>query len=330
MHKLQYRQVRWHMVETFIIANAECDYIDTLEVTLIDEQGRKGRAETCGVDYHGESVITIISQLEKYREQIEAGIDRHALQSLLPAGGARNGLDCALWDLHCKQQLSNIWDETGIVPAPTTGTAYTIGVVGEQHAKELALKFKHNHTLKIKVDKSGTLETIRAIRNVRPDARIILDANRSWDWPMFQLLEPELLKLGVALLEQPFEIGEDGCLLDYHGPLKLAADESVQTTADLADLVGKYDVINIKLDKTGGLTEGLKLAYSALDKGFSLMVGNMCGSSLAMAPGYVIAQLCEFVDLDGPLLQTEDVANNLQYSKGIIRAPKLAKLWSGL
>ena len=146
---------------------------------------------------------------------------------------------------------------------------------------------------------------------------------------MFQRFEPALIDLDIALIEQPFEIGRDDCLLNYQGPLKMAADESVQTAADLTALVGKYDVINIKLDKSGGLTEALRLAHAAVDQGFSLMVGNMCGSSLAMAPGYVIAQLCEFVDLDGPLLQTEDVAPCLQYSEGLIRPPR-GELWAGI
>ncbi len=146
---------------------------------------------------------------------------------------------------------------------------------------------------------------------------------------MFQQFEQALIDLDIALIEQPFEIGEDDCLLNYSGPLKIAADESVQIAEDLALLVGKYDVINIKLDKSGGLTEALKLAHAALDQGFSLMVGNMCGSSLAMAPGYVIAQLCEFVDLDGPLLQTEDISPCLQYGEGRIQPPR-ARLWGGI
>ncbi len=329
MLTLQQRVVRWALVEPFIIANRAYDYLDTIEVTLTDEQGNHGHGETCGVDYHGESVESIAAQIEACRAPIEAGIDRDALQQLLAAGGARNGVDCALWDLECVQRGSSVWLETGIEPAPSIDTAYTIGIVGEQHATELALKFHHHQTIKLKVDESGSLGTLRAVRAARPDARLILDANRSWDWALFQQLEQALIGLDIALIEQPFEIGEDDGLLNYSGPLKIAADESVQTAADLPLLVGKYDVINIKLDKTGGLTEALKLAHAARNQGFSLMVGNMCGSSLAMAPGYVIAQLCEYIDLDGPLLQTEDVPNCLQYSEGLIRPPR-APLWAGI
>jgi L-alanine-DL-glutamate epimerase-like enolase superfamily enzyme len=329
MLKLQQSVVRWSMIEPFIIANQVYDYLDTIEVSLTDGQGNRGRGETCGVDYHGETVASIAAQIESCRLQIEAGIARHALQQLLPAGGARNGLDCALLDMECAQGQSDVWSETGIEPASATATAYTIGIVGEQHATELALKFRHHHTLKIKVDESGSLATIKAVRAARAEARIILDANGSWDWSLFQEIEQSLIELDVALIEQPFAVGGDDCLLNYTGPLKIAADESVQTAQDLASLRGKYDVINIKLDKTGGLTEALKLAHAALDSGFSLMVGNMCGSSLAMAPGYVIAQLCEFVDLDGPLLQTGDVSPCLEYCDGLVRVPR-TPLWAGI
>lgn len=329
MLKLQQRVVRWTLIEPFIIANQAYDYLDTIEVTLTDEQGNRGRAETCGVDYHGETVESIAAQIEACRKPVEAGIDRDALQLLLDAGGARNGLDCALWDLECAQQGSSVWQQTGIEPTLTTASAYTIGIVGEEHATELAQKFHHNQTLKLKVDASGSLATIRAVRAARPDARIILDANCSWDWASFQQFEQPLIDLDVALVEQPFAVGADDCLRNYTGPLKIAADESVQTAQDLASLQGKYDVVNIKLDKSGGLTEALKLAQAALEQGFSLMIGNMCGSSLAMAPGYVIAQLCEFVDLDGPLLQTEDVTPGLQYKEGLIHPPS-APLWAGI
>jgi L-alanine-DL-glutamate epimerase-like enolase superfamily enzyme len=329
MLKLQQRVVRWDLIEPFIIANQAYDYLDTMEVVLTDMQGNRGRGETCGVDYHAETVASIAAQIEACRGQIEAGIDREELQQLLPAGGARNGVDCALWDLECVQRDSSVWVETKIEPASSVATAYTIGIVGEHHATELAEKFHHNQTLKLKVDASGSLATIKAVRVARPDARIILDANCSWDWSLLQQFEQTLIELDVALIEQPFAVAEDDCLLDYSGPLRIAADESVQVAQDLAALHGKYDVINIKLDKSGGLTEALKLAHAALDQGFSLMVGNMCGSSLAMAPGYVIAQLCEFVDLDGPLLQSGDVSPSLQYCEGFIRPPP-GPLWAGI
>ncbi len=330
MLKLNYSIKHWTMVEPFIIASGSCDYHESVIVTLTDESGHSGRGETCGVDYHGETIESICGQIEASRHRIEAGIDRESLGQLLPAGGARNGLDCALWDLHCRRNNRSVWAETGITPGASTDTAYTIGVVGAEHAGELATKFKAYQTIKIKADKQGALETIANVRRLRPDARIIVDANQSWDEQRFGQFEASLTELDISLLEQPFPVGQDACLADYQGPLKIAADESVQTSADLPGLVGKYNVINIKLDKTGGLTEALHLARRSMKMGFGLMVGNMCGSSLAMAPGYVIAQLCDYIDLDGPLLQNEDVDPGLIYSAGRIFPSSSGGLWAGI
>jgi L-alanine-DL-glutamate epimerase-like enolase superfamily enzyme len=330
MLKLNYSIKRWTMVEPFIIAGKSYDYHESVIVTLTDELGHSGRGETCGVDYHGETIESICRQIEACRQRVEAGIDREALGQLLPAGGARNGLDCALWDLHCCGNKRSVWEETGITPGASTDTAYTIGVVGAEHAGELATKFQAYQTIKIKADKQGSLETIANVRRLRPEARIIIDANQSWDWQRFEQFEASLIELDISLLEQPFLVGQDACLADYQGPLKIAADESVHTSDDLPGLVGKYDVINIKLDKTGGLTEALRLARRSLEMGFGLMVGNMCGSSLAMAPGYVIAQLCDYIDLDGVLLQKEDVDPGLIYSTGRIFPSSSGKLWAGI
>jgi len=330
MLKLAYAIKRWTMVEPFIIARRSYDYIDSVHVTLSDADGNVGRAETCGVDYHGEDVDSICAELERARPAVQAGVCLEEVQQLLPAGGARNGLDCALWDLLCQQGAESIWSVTGVQPAAITRTVYTIGVVGPEHAAELALRYADYAVLKVKADETGSLGTLQAIRAARPDVQIVIDANQSWTPELFQAVEPELIALDIALLEQPFAVNEDDFLLGYKGSMKIAADESVQTTADLPGLPGRYDVINLKLDKSGGLTEALKLARAATDLGFGLMVGNMCGSSLAMAPAYVIAQLCEFVDLDGPLLQTKDVTPGLRYEQGRITPPDTGGLWGGL
>jgi len=330
MLKLDYSVRRWTMVEPFIIAHQSYDYLECVIVTLADELGHSGRGETCGVDYRGETVESICRQIEASRQRIEAGIDRDALGQLLSAGGGRNGLDCALWDLHCRRNKRSVWEETGVTPRASIDTAYTIGVVGVEHAVELATEFQNYQTIKIKADKHGSLDTIAKVRRLRPEARIIIDANQSWDWQSFVQFETRLIELNISLVEQPLPAGQDTCLADYQGPLKIAADESVHTSADLAGLVDKYDVINIKLDKTGGLTEALHLARRAREMGFGLMVGNMCGSSLAMAPGYVIAQLCDYIDLDGPLLQNEDVDPGLIYSAGRIFPSSSGGLWAGI
>lgn len=338
MLKLDYEIKRWNMVEPFIIAGSSSDAIDCVHVALTDVDGHCGRAETCGVDYHGESAGSICAELDAVRSSIEAGIDLEELQQLLPAGGARNGLDCALWDLHCQQRGESIWTLAEIGPAASVATVYTIGVVGPEHAAVLAARYADYGSLKVKADETGSLSTLQAIRQARPEVQIIVDANQSWTPALFQSLEPELIALDIALLEQPFAVNADDFLLDYlldhqldyEGRLKIAADESVQTTADLPKLAGRYDVLNIKLDKTGGMTEALRLARAAGELGFALMVGNNCGSSLAMAPAYVIAQLCDFVDLDGPLLQTEDVVPAMHYDNGQIAPPAAGGLWGGL
>lgn len=330
MLKLSYEIKRWFMIEPFIIANHSYDYIDAVLVTLIDKQGNVGRAETVGVDYHGETANSICTQLDQAKPMIEAGISLEEAQSLLPAGGARNGLDAALWDLNHAQTGQSIWQSTQIRPRAAVSTVYTIGIVSVEHAATLARQHASYACIKIKAGADGSLDNIKAVRKFCPDATIIVDANQSWNNDLFEWIAPELTELDIAVLEQPFPVGEDEALRSYKGPLKLAADESVQTVEDIDELIGKYDVINIKLDKTGGLTQALKVAARAKEKGFSCMVGNMCGSSLAMAPALVIAQLCDYIDLDGPLLQREDFQPALAYSDGTITVPKATGLWGGL
>lgn len=321
---------RWTMIEPFIIAGYRYDYIDTIAVILSDKEGNAGRSEACGVDYLGETIESITAQLEGCRLSVEAGIDLTTLQNILPPGGARNALDCALWDLNCQQRKTTIWGDTAVVQQASIATAYTIGLIDPVRAADLAREHRDYQTIKVKADASGSLDTLASVRKARPDARIVIDANQSWSWELFQKIHSELVTLDIALLEQPLPVAADEPLAAYSGPIKLAADESIQSCSELNCLVGKYDVVNIKLDKTGGLTQALKLAEQATALGFELMVGNMCGSSLAMAPAYVIAQLCTIVDIDGPLLQTEDVAQPLAYSAGRVYPSSTGKLWAGI
>ncbi len=328
--KFEHHVQRWTMIKPFIIAGYRYDYIDTMAVTLTDRLGNAGRSEACGVDYLGETIESITAQLESCRSSVEAGIDLTSLQDTLPPGGARNALDCALWDLNCQQRKTTIWQDTSVVKQPSVATAYTIGLIDPVHAADLAREHGDYQTIKVKADASGSLETLASVRKARPDARIVIDANQSWNWELFQNIHSELVALDIALLEQPLPVTADEPLAAYSGPIKLAADESIQSCAELNSLVGKYDVVNIKLDKTGGLTQALQLARQASTMGFELMVGNMCGSSLAMAPAYVIAQLCTIVDIDGPLLQTEDVAQPLAYSAGRVSPSSTGQLWAGI
>lgn len=326
----EYRVQRWTMIEPFIIAGYRYDYVDAIVVTLSDRQGNAGRSEACGVDYLGDTIDSIMAQLESIRSRVEADIDLNTLQELLPPGGARNALDCALWDLRCQQSNKTIWQEISVEEKPSVATVYTIGLIDPERAALLAKQHAQYKTIKVKADASGSLETLWHIRKARPDARLMIDANQSWTWELFQKVHDELIALDITMLEQPLPVNADEPLADYFGPIKLAADESIQSCAQLQSLVGKYQVVNIKLDKTGGLTEALQLARRATDMGFELMVGNMCGSSLAMAPAYAIAQLCTIVDIDGPLLQKGDVAHPLVYSAGNVSPSLTGKLWAGI
>jgi L-alanine-DL-glutamate epimerase-like enolase superfamily enzyme len=295
-------------------------------VTLTDGDHR-GRGEAHGVSYLGETAPTLVDQLEKVRPAVEAGIDRAALQRLLPPGGARNALDCALWDLAAKQQGVRAWDLAGLPAAPPCTTDITIGLGSPADMAAAAVQAKAFGNLKLKLgEAAGDLARVEAVREARPDARLIVDANQGWRADALASLTDGLAALGVLLIEQPLPVGDDHALNDFRSPVPICADESCQTRASLGGLEGKYDLINIKLDKTGGLTEALALAHAAKGAGLGLMIGCMGGSSLAMAPAFVVAALCQFVDLDGPLFTTTDVACAFKYENGVM-APPHADLW---
>ncbi len=317
--ELNYYTKRWIMKEPFIIAGETYNHLDVVIVTLTDKNAIMGQAEACGVDYLGETTSSIISGIERVKRHITPNITTEALQELMPTGGARNAVDCALWDLRANQQRESLYTLTGIPKAKKIRTVFTIGIVEPKRAAELAFYRSNFSTLKVKAGSDGSLDNLRAVREARPDARIIIDANQSWTPELFARIEPELVNLNVEMLEQPFKVGQDESLLDYRGALKLCADESVQVTDDLHAIGGKYHAVNIKLDKTGGLTEAIHLAHTAQAAGYELMVGNMCGSSLAMRPALVVAQLCDYVDLDGPLLQEHDWAPPLKYVGDLIQ-----------
>jgi L-alanine-DL-glutamate epimerase-like enolase superfamily enzyme len=294
-------------------------------VTLSDGVHR-GRGEACGIYYHGDTPESMTAELEAIRASVEAGLSREELQQLLPPGGARNALDCAMWDLECKSTGSSIWELTGIDPHPLT-TVATIGI-GEAdamaaRARELAEFAK----LKVKLDGHEPLERLRAIRAARPDAEIVIDVNQGWDFDTLQSLTNNLAELGVAMVEQPLPRGADHELEGYHSSIPIGGDESCLSLGEYAAIAGRYDVINIKLDKCGGLTEALQIASAARADGKKLMVGNMTGSSLAMAPSFVVGQLCEFVDIDGPTLLAWDIDHALTYGPGGVVVAISPRLW---
>lgn len=307
----------WELVQPFRISGFESSKAQSLIVQLSDGSFI-GRGEAQGVYYLDETSDSMFRQVHEIAARIRHGISRADLEHILPPGGARNAMDCALWDLECKQSGKSIWELTGIDPKPVT-TVFTIGL--EDTPEAMASKASAAMDcpiLKIKLSDHMPLEKLAAIRAARPDAKLVVDANQGWDFELLQSALPELQKLGLEMLEQPLPRGADELLEGFESPVILCADESCLHSGELDTAARRYSMINIKLDKTGGLTEALNLARAARAKGLKLMVGNMVGSSLSMAPAFVIAQLCDFVDIDGPLLQQYDHPNGLVYKKGVV------------
>ena len=294
----------WELTQPFRISNYEWINSRCLVVQL-GEDGCIGRGEAQGVFYLDESAESIFEQAHAVAGEIRKGISRQELQDLLPPGGARNAIDC-------------IWQLTGIDPKPVT-TVFTIGLEDTPEAMAAkAAAATDAPILKIKLGNHLPFERLAAIRAARPDAQLVVDANQSWDFELLQEVIPRCAALDLEMIEQPLARGADQVLEGFESPITLAADESCLHTGELEAAARRYSMVNIKLDKTGGLTEALKLAREAKALGCKLMVGNMVGTSLSMAPSFVVAQLCDFVDIDGPLLLKYDQPNALIYDNGVV------------
>jgi L-alanine-DL-glutamate epimerase-like enolase superfamily enzyme len=282
-------------------------------VAEISQDGVTGHGEAAGVYYLEDTPETAIDQAEALRSAIESGAGRDDLQNLLPPGGARNALDCALWDLECKLAGTSIWQKAG-VGCNTLTTAATVGI--KDTAEEMAdwaISLAGFPLIKVKLNGDRPVERMTAIRKARPDATLIVDANQGFTLDQLVDILPALEALDVKMVEQPLPRGGDEGLEEIDPVIPLCADESCLHRGELDAAARRYQVINIKLDKTGGLTEALALAEEARARGLGLMVGNMVGTSLAMAPAFVIAQLCRFVDLDGPLALRSNRSGGLVY-----------------
>lgn len=307
----------WVLTQPFRISGNEWINSRCLVVQLQDGDFI-GRGEAQGVFYLDETAESIFEQAHAVANAVRDGISREELQNLLPAGGARNAIDCAMWDLECKKTGRTIWQLTGIEPKPVT-TVFTIGLETSPEAMaEKAAAAIDAPILKIKLSDHKPYEKLAAIRAARPDAILVVDANQGWDFGLLKQVLPKCVDLDLAMIEQPLARGRDDRLEGFASPIMLAADESCLHTGELETAACRYDMINIKLDKTGGLTEALRLAKAARQKGCKLMVGNMVGTSLSMAPAFVVAQLCDFVDIDGPLLLKYDQPMGLRYNKGVV------------
>ncbi len=291
----------FRLAEVFTIARGSRSEAQVLTVT-VEGDGARGRGECVPYARYGESVESVAAQIAG----LPAKLDRAALQAALPAGAARNAVDCALWDWEAKHSGHRVWELAGL-PAPGPEiTAFTLSLDTPERMRAAAARHAHRPLLKIKLGTPDDMPRLEAVRAGAPQASIIVDANEGWTAEIYADLAPHLLRLGVAMVEQPLPADADAMLAEIARPLPVCADESCHDRASLPGLRGKYDMVNIKLDKTGGLTEALALRDAARAEGHGIMVGCMVGSSLAMAPAVLVAQGAAVVDLDGPLLLAED------------------------
>ncbi|MGH8216620.1 MAG: dipeptide epimerase [Rhodanobacteraceae bacterium] len=307
----------WPHKKPFRITNYVFTEAPVLVATL-REGGRIGRGESNGVYYHDETPERMIEQIESVRDRIEAGVDRETLRELLPPGGARNALDSALWDLEAKRAGTPVWKLAHVGQPVPLRTTFTVSAESPDKMAAVARAYTHAHAIKLKLTQDDAAACVGAVRAARPDVWIGVDANQGFTRHSLEDLLPSLVEARVALIEQPLPRGEDGGLAGLQSPIPLAADESVQSLRDIEPLAAHYDLINIKLDKCGGLTEGLLMAQEARRHGMRVMVGCMNGTSLAMAPAFVLAQLCDFVDLDAPTFLAREREPSADYADGKI------------
>ncbi len=329
MH-LEIASESWPYKTPFRVSRGAEAALEVVVVTLSDADGNVGRGEAAGVDYDGETVPLLAAQIEAIRPAIENGdrlaLDASILPTLLPAGGARNAVDCALWDLSAKRRRTTAWHLARIPNPRRLITCVTLGIDTDDEVAAGAHRYSSWPLIKVKVDADHPLDAPRIVHDICPAAGIIVDPNQAWSCDLLNRVAPALQALGVVLIEQPVPRGEDETLRGYTGAVRLAADESVADRAGLPAVRALYDVVNIKLDKTGGLTEALALARDTASLGLGVMVGCMAGTSLAMAPGMLVGQTAQFVDLDGPLLHAQDREHGIEYDRGLMSLPS-SILW---
>ena len=309
------------LAQVFTISRGSRSEAKVLTVR-IEADGVQGWGECVPYARYGETLESVTAEIEG----LSGDVTREALYDLLPAGAARNALDCALWDLEAKRTGKRVWELAGLAKPGPEITAYTLSLDTPEKMQVQAAKNAFRPLLKIKLGTPDDMARLEAVRAGAPKSTIIVDANEGWSAEVYGELAPHLMRLGVALVEQPLPAADDHALIGMDRPVPVCADESCHDRASLPGLKGKYDVVNIKLDKTGGLTEALKLREAALAEGYQVMVGCMVGSSLAMAPATLVAQGVMVTDLDGPLLLAEDRDEPLKFDKAGVHPPKAA-LW---
>ena len=325
MRRLTVRTETWPIEGTFAISRGAVTEI-RLVIVEIEEGGHRGRGECRPYPRYDETPGSVTLEIETVRAEIEAGCNRLAIQQLMRPAAARNAVDCALWDLEAKQVGKRVWDLAGIPAPEPVDTAFTIGVDTPAAMGAAAAKASSRPLLKLKLAGADDLARLEAVRNAAPQSRLIVDANEAWTPEIYQMLAPELARLDVALLEQPFPAGSDEALDRLPHPVPVCADESCHDRDGLGVLAKRYEAVNVKLDKTGGLTEALALVDAAHAIGLDVMIGCMVATSLAMAPALLLARGAAYVDLDGPLLLARDREPGLVYQGSTI-APPSSALW---
>lgn len=311
----------FRLVQVFTISRGSRSHAKVISVK-IERNGFIGQGECVPYERYGETLPSV----EKEINDLPEDLDRAQLSDLLPAGAARNAIDCALWDLEAKTSGKRVWQLAGLTKPKPKITAYTLSLDTPEKMRAQAVEHAFRPLLKIKLGTPDDMPRLEAVRAGAPKSDIIVDANEGWSTEVYADLAPHLIRLGVKLVEQPLAAGEDDALLGMDRPVPVCADESCHDRSSLENLADKYDVVNIKLDKTGGLTEALALRQKSLELGYDVMVGCMVGSSLAMAPATLIAQGAIITDLDGPLLLAEDRKNKLLFDEAGVHPPS-KDLW---
>jgi L-alanine-DL-glutamate epimerase-like enolase superfamily enzyme len=318
------REEIWPLKQPFRISRGSRTEARVIVVTVSNGK-HTGRGEGVPLARYNQSIASVLAQIESIKS--EKNLDRQRLQELLPAGAARNALDCALWDLEAKISGKRVWEVANIPAVPEVETSFTISLDTPEKMSAAAKANANLPILKLKLggDKLD-LARVEAVREAASAARLLIDANESWSPEHYQKIVPALKQLGVELIEQPFPATADEVLKTLDHPIPVCADESCHTTADLPRVTRRYEAINVKLDKTGGLTEALRLSERARESGFNLLVGCMVCTSLGIAPARLLATNTKWVDLDGPLLLARDREHPVQYANGKIRIPP-RELW---
>jgi L-Ala-D/L-Glu epimerase len=323
--KMQINQETWPLRGVFRIARGARTRAHIVTVTL-NKDGAIGRGECVPYARYNETGDSVAAQLEAVRPVVEAGIDIDAAQTLLLAGAARNALDCALWDLAAKTSGKRVWQLAGLDAPKPVLTAFTISLDEPELMAKAARAAEGRPLLKVKIGGAGDIERVAAVARARPDARLIVDANEGLNPETLPALLNQAQAFNIELIEQPFAAGQDDDLGEFRSPIPLCADESFHISADVARLSRHYTALNVKIDKAGGFSEGLKAVRAARAAGMGVMVGCMVGTSLVTAPALLLAQLADWVDLDGPLWLDTDRDHGLYYDGSILH-PSSPELW---